>query len=136
MTFTGPFFSRDFLWIKALAALYVIGIVVSHGVLPESWVWHLAVFFSIAMNFSYPYAALVDGKATRLEVAISGILIVMSLLGFWYPLFVIAAIFLHGCWDLAKQCGHGVAFFGWYVSGCVLVDWLYSASLLLYWSYT
>ena len=135
MTFTGPLFSRDFLWIKAFSAFYVIALLISHGTLPEIWVWEIAVFFSIAMNFTYPYAAIVEGTATRLEIAISCGLIALSLLGLVHPLFVIAAIFLHGCWDLAKHRGHGVAFFGWYISGCVIVDWLYSASLLLYWSY-
>ena len=33
---------------------------------------------------------------------------------------------------LAKHRGHGIPFFGWYISGCILIDWLYAASLTLF----
>ena len=126
-------FSRNFMWIKILSVFYVLGIIVSHGAFDIGAVWPIAVFFSIAMNFTYPWAALRQKQAIGIEVFISFFMIGLSILGlFLSPLFVIAAIFGHGVWDLAKHNGAGAPFFKWYVSGCVVVDWLYAASLLIF----
>lgn len=137
MDFTDPLWSRHYLMIKALATLYVVGLGVSHAQFDPIYVWAIAVFFSVAMNFTYPWAAFKEGHSERLEIQISLFLCALSLAAlFTSPLLVIAAIFLHGLWDLAKHKGHGTAFFGWYVSGCFVVDVSYSAALLWYYLQT
>ena len=126
-------FSRNFMWLKILSTLYVLGIVLSHGAFDVGAVWAIAVFFSVAMNFTYPWAAFVQKQALGTEAVVSIFLIVLSMLGLIFsPLFVILAIFGHGAWDLAKHNGAGTPFFKWYVSGCVVVDWIYAGSLLIF----
>lgn len=130
---TDHLFSRQFLWLKAASALYVLGLLFAHSSLSEKYVWEIAIFFSVAMNFTYPWAAWRTGQFLTFEVMIAAGLILLSLLSLVSsPLFVIAAIFLHGTWDVAKHRGQGVRFFSWYTLGCVTVDWLYSGALLLY----
>ena len=127
-------FSRNFLWLKLASAAYVVALILAHVKMPWA-VWPVAVFFSIAMNLTYPWAAMVQGVAKGTEISISAGLIMLSLIGLFFPLMVIAAIFLHGCWDLLKhRGGRGAPFFGWYLGGCVTVDWIYAASLFWYWS--
>ncbi len=106
---------------------------VAHAKLPDRYIWEIAVFFSVAMNFTYPLAALKTGNAQRLEVMFALFLIVLSFAGLVIsPYCVISAIFLHGAWDLSKHRGLGVPFFTWYVLGCVTVDWFYVAALIAY----
>ena len=126
--------SSNFMGLKLASAAYVLALILAHIQMPWA-VWPVAVFFSVAMNFTYPWAALVQRTGVNTEVVMSLCLIGLSLLGLWQPLFVIAAIFFHGCWDMAKHHGHGTPFFGWYISGCVIVDWIYSSALILYWGY-
>lgn len=122
--------SRHFLALKAASTLYVIGILVSHYALPHHWIWHIAAFFLIAMLFTYPAAAFRAGAHVSLEVRISLFLAALGIAGLWLsPWLIIAGIFGHGVWDLFKHRGHGTPFFGWYVNGCVVVDWCYAASL-------
>jgi hypothetical protein len=126
-------FSRHFMGLKILSTLYVLGIIVSHKAFGSMAVWEIAVFFSIAMNFTYPWAALKQEDKFGTEATVSTILILLSIAGlFISPIFVIIAIFGHGAWDLAKSNGTGTPFFSWYVSGCVVVDWVYAASLLIF----
>ena len=128
-------FTRRFLALKLAASFYVVALCLSHAVAGSAHVWVIAAFFSIAMNATYPWAAWVTGRAQPTELAISALLVALSVLGvFVAPPFVIAAIFLHGAWDLAKHRGAGVPFFGWYTLGCVSVDWLYALALI--WFYT
>ena len=127
-------FSRNFLWLKLASAAYVVALILAHVQMPWA-VWPVAVFFSIIMNFTYPWAAMVQGVAKGTEAGVSAGLILLSLIGLIFPLAVITAIFLHGCWDLLKHHrGKGAPFFGWYLNGCVVVDWIYAASLFWYWS--
>jgi hypothetical protein len=128
-----PLLSHRFLWIKALSAAYVLGIPLAHGLLPSVLVWEVALFFLIAMLFTYPLAAFSTGHAQRVELFVSLGLAALGVLGYLtHPLLIILAIFGHGVWDLAKHKGCGVPFFGWYVKGCVLVDFSYAAVLLLF----
>lgn len=125
--------SRTFIWVKAAATLYVIGILVSHFALPHAWTWGIAAFFLIAMLFTYPLAAFHSGAHLNLEVRVSLGLAALGILGFFLtPWLIIAGIFGHGVWDLMKHRGHGTPFFGWYVSGCVVVDWCYAAALTFF----
>lgn len=127
------FFSQYYLKIKLFAALYTLGIPLSHFILPHNNIWDIATFFLVAMLFTYPLAAMQARAFVRLEWGISCALAAMGLLGlFTSPWLIILAIFGHGLWDLAKQRGHGIPFFGWYISGCILIDWLYAASLTLF----
>jgi len=124
--------SNRFIVLKILAALYTVAIPIAHLNLPTTSIWHIAIIFSIAMNFTYPWAAYKQERFLTLEVVLSSGLIALSLMSLYAsPLFVITAIFLHGCWDLAKHRGAGTPFFSWYVSGCVVVDWIYTAALLI-----
>lgn len=120
--------------LAAACALYVGGLVLFHAQLPPAYVWATAAFFSIAMNFTY----LIEARSLRLKVGaeatVAGVLIIMAIAGAIYaPLLVIASIFLHGVWDLAKHLGAGVPFLRWYICGCAVVDTAYSAALLFYW---
>lgn len=122
---------------KALAiagTLYVVFLLLSHWQLPKAHVWAIAAFFSIAMNFTYLIEALSLKRYVTAEVAASATLIAASLLGLLFaPLLLIAAIFGHGCWDLAKHNGcAGIPFFSWYVVPCFVVDTIYSVTLLFY----
>lgn len=123
-------FSSRFLWLKGLAILYTIALSVAHIGLPNSMIWNVAVFFSVAMNFTYPWAALQLRYFQGTELGISLFLIALSLLSLLYsPVYVIIAIFLHGAWDISKHKGAGVPFFSWYTLGCVTIDWIYAATL-------
>lgn len=125
--------SRSFLWMKGASTLYVIGIPISHFALPHDWTWSIAAFFLLAMLFTYPAAALRSGALFSLELRVSIGLALMGVLGlFLTPWLIIAGIFGHGVWDLMKHRGHGTPFFGWYINGCVLVDWSYSAALTIF----
>lgn len=126
-------FSQRFIELKALSALYVIALILSHAIFPIEYVWGIAVFFSITMNFTYPWAAYVRSQSFNFETYIALGLITLSIAGVLIsPLCVIAAIFLHGCWDVAKHKGAGVPFLKWYTLGCVSVDWVYSIALLVF----
>ena len=124
-------FERSFLVLKFLSAAYVIGIFVFHFAFPNVWV--VAMVLSVAMNFTYPWAAIRGQRFVPVEIGVSTTLVVMAILGVLAsPLWVIASIFGHGVWDLFKHNGQGVPFFKWYTQGCVVVDWFYAASLTLY----
>lgn len=123
--------STEFLFVKAVSALYVIAIPLSHFALPHGMIWEIAVFFLIAMLFTYPIAAIIQKKHVVLEVGISCVLAALGIAGLLMsmPTLIILAIFAHGVWDIAKHYGIGCKFFSWYVLGCVTVDWFYAAAL-------
>lgn len=120
--------------LKIAAALYVLGLILSHATLPALHVWVIAAVFSIIMNLVYILEAVWQGRRVGAELAVMLVLIAASLMGvFVHPGFVIAAVFGHGAWDLAKHFGAGIAFFSWYTLGCAGVDAAYGAVLLAYW---
>ena len=128
------FFARRQTALKLAATLYVFLLIASHSSLPSAHVWLIAGVFSVVMNGVYITEALSRGQHVRTEAAVAGILVAVSLLGmFVWPPFVIAAVFGHGLWDLAKHRGAGISFFSWYTFSCCGVDMLYGASLLVYW---
>ncbi len=132
-THTALFHTRQQL-LLGLSTLYVLGLILSHAAFPAIHVWIIAAFFSVAMNFTYMVEAASLGRWLRLEVWIAVALIATSVLGLLlHPLFVIAAIFAHGLWDIAKHRGAGVPFVSWYTLGCFVVDVTYSGTLLVYW---
>jgi len=126
--------SRRFLWLKTSAALYVIAIPVSHYALPHSMVWGVALFFLVAMLFTYPAAAFAQGAHRRRETAVSLGLAALGVIGFvTSPWLIVAAIAGHGLWDTLKhRWAHGAQFFTWYVSGCAAVDFSYAAALSVF----
>jgi len=127
------FFEKRRTLLIAASTLYVLLLLLSHWQLPKQHVWAIAAFFSIAMNFTYLTEALSLKRFVTLEAVASGTLISATLLGLvTSPLLIIAAIFGHGCWDVAKHNGCGIPFFGWYVVPCFIVDTAYSLALLLY----
>ena len=131
---TGSFFSKREKALKLAATAYVVLLVLSHWQLPTAHVWLIAAFFSIAMNFTYLIEAVSIDKSARVEALVAAVLIMASVLGLLIsPLIVIAAIFGHGCWDVAKHFGSGVPFFSWYCWPCFIVDTIYSGALLFYW---
>ena len=135
MTITALSFFRTRKKSLAIAGtLYVALLLISHWQLPKAHVWAIAAFFSIAMNFTYLIEALSLKKSVTAEVAVSTTLIAASIVGLLIsPLLIVAAIFAHGCWDLAKHnaCA-GIPFFTWYVVPCFVVDTIYSVTLLFY----
>lgn len=125
--------SKRFMALKAAATFYVLCIPGSHFALPYTWIWGIAVFFLIAMLFTYPAAAWRSGTHFSLELWISLCLALVGFMGLiTTPWLIIAGIFGHGVWDLMKHRGHGTPFFGWYISGCVAVDWCYAAALTIF----
>jgi len=109
-------------------------LLLSHWQLPPIHVWVFAAVFSIAMNFTYLIEALSQSRFLKVEAVVAFLLIGASLIGLvTSPLLIIAAIFGHGCWDLAKHFGAGVPFFFWYTCSCFLIDTAYSLSLFMYW---
>ena len=134
MPHTHSFFESRQKPLALVAALYVLFLVLSHWQLPPVHVWIIAAFFSIVMNFTYVTEALKQPKHIKVEALIATLLITASILGvFVAPIFVIAAIFGHGVWNIAKHRGAGVPFFSWYTLSCFTIDTLYSVSLLAYW---
>ena len=129
-----PLLSSRFIWVKLFAAIYVVAIPLSHGALPQTWVWELALVFLLLMLPPYVIAAAQQRQAVLLERVVA--LCLAALAGTGYvlgaPILIIAAIFAHGAWDLAKLAGMGTPFFGWYVTGCMAVDWTYAAALTFY----
>lgn len=131
------FFQRRQMWLFGFSTLYVLGLILSHAALPPIHVWVIAAVFSALMNVTYIIEAKVAGHWLRLEVLIAASLIAASALGvFLHPWLVIAAIFGHGVWDLAKHRGAGVPFVSWYTLGCFGIDMIYGSVLLLYWVQT
>ena len=125
--------SRNFLFLKAASALYVIGILISHFALPHASTWIIAACFLVAMLFTYPAAAWRSGSHFSQELRISLALALLGIMGLMSsPWLIIAGIFGHGVWDLMKHRDHGAPFFGWYVNGCVVVDWTYAAALTIF----
>ncbi len=128
------FFDKRQKPLAVAATLYLVLLLWSHWQLNPAYVWGIAAFFSVAMNFTYLTQAISTRKFVPTELSIAMTLIVFSLLGvFVSPLFVIVAIFGHGCWDLAKHFGRGVPFYFWYTCSCFIVDTAYSSALLWYW---
>ena len=128
------FFQKRQKQLALAATLYVVLLLLFHWQLPLTHVWLIAAFFSIIMNFVYIVEAKARGEFVSAEAIVASTLIVFSVLGvFVSPGFVIAAIFGHGIWDLAKHRGTGVPFFTWYTFGCFTVDTLYSTALAAYW---
>lgn len=116
------------------ASLYVVLLLLFHWQLPSAHVWAIAAIFSIVMNGVYIIEAKSTGTFVVHEAIVAAVLITMSLLGvILSPGFVIAAIFAHGLWDIAKHRGAGIPFFTWYTFGCFTVDVIYSAALAVYW---
>mmetsp|Transcript_23246 Transcript_23246/g.57266 ORF Transcript_23246/g.57266 Transcript_23246/m.57266 type:complete len:155 (+) Transcript_23246:130-594(+) len=101
--------------------------------------WTVATIAAVAMNLTYIEASIkARGEAkqnylsTELPVSLS--LIGMAIYGYSQevPELIIAAIFIHGIWDMGKHhCGWGVPFFGWYLNGCAIFDTVYAAVLVM-----
>ncbi len=134
MTAALSFFHQRQKTLLLLASAYTIGLVLTHATLPPAHVWIIACIFSVLMNFTYITEALAQRRRIGTEAMVASLLIAASVFGvLLHPLFVIAAVFGHGLWDLAKHFGHGVPFFSWYTWSCCAVDMTYGATLLLYW---
>ncbi len=116
------------------ASAYVLFLILSHWQLPQVHVWIIAAVFSGIMNITYVAEAFWRRVELTKEAAIALVLIVASVLGvFLHPVFVIAAIFGHGVWDVAKHYGAGVPFFSWYCLSCFVIDLIYGSVLFMYW---
>jgi len=132
-----PFFLEKQKALKMGAIAYVVLLLLSHWQISSKYVWIVAAFFSIAMNFTYLIEAISLDKYKQIELVIASTLVGATILGLIVsPLLIVAAIFAHGCWDLAKHFGSGVPFYLWYTCGCFLVDTIYGLSLLVYWQST
>jgi len=120
--------------LKFAAALWTLSAVFLHFTFPIEFIWYVAIGLSISMNTTYPIQALSSGRYITKESAIALALCGCSLLALWWsPLFVIAAIFGHGVWDLLKLRGAGIGIANWYSAGCFIVDIFYAVSLFLFW---
>ena len=118
-----------------MATIYVVALIQSHAALPSLHIWVIAAIFSVIMNFVYFIEAGAQRRFLSIEIIVAVILVTASVLGILiHPIFVIAAIFGHGVWDLAKYWGAGIPFFSWYTLSCFAVDMAYGAALLTYWS--
>ena len=125
-----PFFAWEYLSAKCFGVGYVCALVLVHALLPSAYVWDIALFFLIAMLFTYPIAAAYQKQAEGLEVGVAASLAVLGVVGYLVtPWLIILGIVLHGVWDLAKFRGAGAPFFNWYTLGCVCVDFCYAAAL-------
>jgi len=130
------FFTKREKVLKLAATAYVVSLILFHWQLPSRHVWIIAAIFSIVMNLTYLIEAISVKRTVAMEASVAAVLILASILGLLFsPLILIAAIFGHGCWDLAKHYGAGVQFFSWYIWACFVVDTIYSAALIYYWSH-
>lgn len=134
MTQIISFFHRRQKQLFLVASLYVALLILFHWQVPSKHVWIIAAVFSIIMNFTYITEAYYRREFVNLEAIVASVLIAASVLGVVIsPVFIIAAIFGHGVWDVAKHNGAGVPFFSWYTLSCFAVDVIYSTVLLIYW---
>jgi len=129
------FHSRQKL-LAVLCGIYVACLVGFHAHLWPTYVWVTAAVLSVAMNFTYLTEAWSRRQFVSVEAMVAAGLITMAIAGaIFEPLLVIASIFGHGVWDLAKHFGAGVPFLRWYTCGCAVVDTVYSVALFGYWLY-
>jgi hypothetical protein len=122
--------------LAALSAAYVLGLAAAHAGVGagEAQVWTVAALFAVLMNVTYVIEARGRGRHVGREAGVAGLLSGAAVLGaVAWPGLVIAAVLLHGVWDLAKHLGAGVPFLGWYTLGCCAVDLVYAGGLALYW---
>lgn len=130
---TLTFIERNKPWLVCGLIIYSISLPVLHLAFAHEHVWHVAVFFSVALNATYPVQAITKGTAVGKEIAVAGVLISMSLVALVAsPLWVIGAVLGHGVWDWMKCNGHGVSFFRWYTIPCLVIDGCYASVLLIY----
>lgn len=126
------FFYRHLNALKLAIAIWVVGGIGFH-LMFEDFIWPIAAVLCTLMVWVYPIEALMARRFLKLECFVALILTSLAMLSLFYsPYFVIAAIFLHGVWDLFKHNGFGIPFFRWYTVGCVLYDWAYALALLAY----
>jgi hypothetical protein len=67
------------------------------------------------------------------ELCIAALFGVLALLGvIWSPYMFVAALFLHGVWDLIHHNGlFGAKVPRWYIPFCVVIDWIAAAGLFI-----
>lgn len=67
------------------------------------------------------------------ELTVAGLFGLIALSGvLWSPFMFVAALFLHGIWDLIHHNGlFGAKVPRWYIPFCVVIDWLAAAGLLI-----
>ena len=120
-------------WLKGFAALYVVALPLAHAMFDQGYVWEIALFFLVAMLFTYPYAAWRQGRHFELELSVSAGLALIGVVGYFTtPWLIILAIAAHGVWDISKHRNVGVPFFSWYTLGCAGVDITYASVLTLH----
>ena len=125
-----PLFARDFMLLKVISTGWLVAMIVLHTTQDQVHTWTIAAVLSIAMNSTYIWAAYRSDYALKIESFVAAFLIGLTVAGLWVsPWLIIAGIFGHGAWDLAKHVGHGVPFFRWYTLGCVTADWSYGVAL-------
>ena len=130
----GALFSRQYLPFKSAAMAYVPALIACHLLWPEH-PFVVAAAFSVLMNLPYPAAARCAHHHThsKIETGIAIALSAASVLGALVaPPLLIAAIFAHGLWDIAKLRGAGTPFFNWYTLSCAGVDFTYATFLTTY----
>jgi len=116
-----------------LVIAYVLAVPLAHYFLPVDYIWWIAAFFSIVMNFVYPIHANHWDSYAKEETGMASFLIFLSLMGpIFYGPITIFAIAGHGLWDWAKHFGLGVSFFRWYPPMCAIFDFGYAAALAAY----
>ena len=114
----------------------VLGVAIpAHLILPDD-ISRLTIAISIAIIAgAYIGFGANDGRPWMFptELCIAALFGVMALLGvIWSPYMFVAALFLHGVWDLIHHNGlFGAKVPHWYIPFCVVIDWVAAAGLFI-----
>lgn len=114
----------------------VLGVAIpAHLFLPQD-IGRLIIALTVAMIAgAYIGFGASDGRPWifLFELCGAAFFAVMALLGvLWSPYFFVAALVLHGIWDLAHHNGlFGAKVPHWYIPFCVVVDWIAAAGLAI-----
>ncbi|RAN35273.1 DUF6010 family protein [Hyphomonas pacifica] len=114
----------------------VLGVAIpAHLMLPDD-ISRLTIAITIAIIAgAYIGFGANDGRPWMFltELCIAALFGVLALLGvIWSPYMFVAALFLHGVWDLIHHNGlFGAKVPRWYIPFCVVIDWIAAAGLFI-----
>ena len=121
---------------RILLSAIVLGVAIpAHLLLPEN-ISRLTIAITVAIIAgAYIGFGAHDGRPRVFltELGAAAVFGIMALLGvIWSPYMFVAALFLHGVWDLIHHNGlFGAKVPRWYIPFCVVIDWVAAVGLCL-----